>query len=244
MKSLRLRSPAIAALLLTATLHSQVAPPPLTPPAVSPRPVAIPPPSAPDSNALKWDADVKEVNARPGELSAPFSFVVTNVSDHEVTINALRTSCGCTVAQLPTTPYKLEPGSNVSIAVTLDLRGKSGTLAKTVTVASSAEIKSLIVRANIPQATPGVPVAYPAAPVSVASSPVAVPGSPERLPGVPIAMPRVPIVVPIANATGDRAMNIQNALADRQAVFKGDCATCHVDKGTGRAFGFKGTSGN
>lgn len=29
-------------------------------------------------------------------------------------------------------------------------------------------------------------------------------------------------------------MNIQNALADRQAVFKGECATCHVDKGVGK----------
>lgn len=29
-------------------------------------------------------------------------------------------------------------------------------------------------------------------------------------------------------------MNIQNALADRQAVFKGDCATCHVQQGLGK----------
>ena len=29
-------------------------------------------------------------------------------------------------------------------------------------------------------------------------------------------------------------MNIQNALADRQAVFKGDCASCHVEKGVGK----------
>jgi mono/diheme cytochrome c family protein len=33
---------------------------------------------------------------------------------------------------------------------------------------------------------------------------------------------------------GDRAKNIQNALADRQAVFKGECAKCHVDKGVAK----------
>ena len=35
-------------------------------------------------------------------------------------------------------------------------------------------------------------------------------------------------------AMDDRAMNIQNALADRQAIFKGDCARCHLDKGVGK----------
>ena len=29
-------------------------------------------------------------------------------------------------------------------------------------------------------------------------------------------------------------MNIQNALADRQAVFKGDCAKCHVNRSVGK----------
>ena len=203
MKSLHLRLPALAAFFLTATLHAQVTLPPLAPPAVPPQPAAIPPPTAPDPNALKWDAETKEVNPKPGDLAATYSFVVTNVSDHDVMLNALRTSCGCTVAQLPSTPYKLEPGAKVVIAVTLDLRGKSGTLTKTVTVASSAEIKSLIVRANIPQAAPG-------------------------------ATPVAPGPVPVTGGLAGRAMNIQNALADRQAIFKGDCATCHVDKGVGK----------
>ena len=36
------------------------------------------------------------------------------------------------------------------------------------------------------------------------------------------------------NAMGNRAQNIQSALADRQAIFKGDCASCHVQKGVGK----------
>lgn len=109
------------------------------------------PPEAPSaSTALKCDADLKECVLKPGETSATFTFVVTNVSNSEVAINRLHTSCGCTVAQLPTTPYKLQPGANVEIDVAMDLRGKSGVITKTVTIDSTAGGKVLLVRANIP----------------------------------------------------------------------------------------------
>jgi mono/diheme cytochrome c family protein len=34
----------------------------------------------------------------------------------------------------------------------------------------------------------------------------------------------------------DRTNNMQLAMADRQAVFKGDCAVCHVKQGAGKYF--------
>lgn len=204
------------------------------PPPANPLPAPVTPATVPDPNALKWDTETKEFNAKPGDLSASYTFVATNSSDHEVTINTLRTSCGCTVARLPATPYKLAPGADVPISVTLDLRGKSGTLTKTVTVETSAGIKSLIVRANIPQAAPGVPAAMPAPAVSVPGAPIAAGVIPNAVPGLPIATAHAPVVVPVTNATANRAMNIQNALADRQAVFKADCAKCHVDPGVGK----------
>jgi mono/diheme cytochrome c family protein len=174
---------------------------------LAPETPGAPPLPAPDPNALKWDAESKEYNAKEGDTSAAFTFIVTNVSKYEVALNRLSTSCGCTVAQLPTTPYKLQPGSNVSINVSMDLHGKFGAVTKTVSVDSSAGFKSLLVKANIPQSAntpaPGINVA-------------AAPQNDGR------------------NSMGDRAKNIQTALADRQAVFKGDCVTCHVDKGVGK----------
>ncbi len=149
---------------------------------------------------MKWSSESIDYNAKPGEQSAPFTFVVTNVSSSEISINSLRTSCGCTVAQLPTTPYKLLPGSNVPINVTMDLRGKQGSVTKTVSVDTSAGFKSLLVKVNIPAAE-STPTA--------AATPGAAPGM-------------------------DRAKNIQTALADRQAIFKGECVSCHVDKGKGK----------
>lgn len=172
---------------------------------LAPEPAGAPPIPAPDPNALKWDAETKEYHAKQGETTSSFTFTVTNVSKFEVALNRLSTSCGCTVAQLPTTPYKLQPGSNVSINVSMDLSGKFGTVTKTVSVDSSAGFKSLLVKSHIPQSTnapTGIPVA--AAPQDG------------------------------RNAMGDRAKNIQTALADRQAIFKGDCASCHVEKGVGK----------
>jgi hypothetical protein len=105
--------------------------------------------SAPE--ALKWDAESKQHTPKAGETTAAYQFTATNTSKQEVSINALRTSCGCTVAQLPTTPYKLAPGSNVTISVSLDFAGKQGQITKAVTVESSAGSKTLLVVANLPQ---------------------------------------------------------------------------------------------
>src|SRR6185436_3302042 len=145
----------------SAVLLAQQAPAPATPPPAPAAPLQVTPPvavpavttpaaPAQDPNALKWSAESIDYNAKPGEQSAPFTFIVTNVSGNEISINSLRTSCGCTVAQLPTTPYKLLPGSNVPINVTMDLRGKVGSVTKTVSVESSAGFKSLLVKVNLP----------------------------------------------------------------------------------------------
>jgi len=166
-----------------------------------------------DPNTLKFDAESKEYHAKPGEASAIFSFNITNVSKAEVKITALRMSCGCTVAHLPPLPdqpFVLSPGSNVSVGVTMDLRGKMGAVTKTLRVESSSGFKSLLVRANIP------PGANPAT------------ATPHGAPATLHVAPAVP------NVMGDRAKNIQSALADRQAVFKGECAKCHVDQGVGK----------
>ena len=117
---------------------------------VSLRLFAESPTSAPDANALKWDADSKECTLKPGESSVAFTFVATNVASCEVLINSLHTSCGCTVAQLPATPYKLAPGSNVTISVSMNLAGKTGRITKSVSVDSTVGIKPLFVTANIP----------------------------------------------------------------------------------------------
>ena len=194
----RLKSLLLCTFASSATLSAQL----LNPAApVAPRPAVAgtPAPTPAKATALVFDAETKDYHAKPGESSAPFTFHCTNVSSSEVLINRLSTSCGCTVAQLPNQPYKLAPGASVPISVSLDMRNKMGTVAKTVSVDSSAGFKSLLVRAHIPPATNNIAGHSPG-----------------------------------GNNMGDRARNIQTALADRQAVFKGNCAECHVDKARGK----------
>lgn len=141
---------------------------------------------------LAWDGLVKEVNLKPGETTGRFTFAFTNTAPEEVTIQFVRTSCGCTAAKLPPLPWKIPPGGTGAFEVDMDVRGKNGVVTKTVTVETTAGYRYLTVRASVPAATGNV------------------------------------------MAAAERSRNLQIALADRQAVLKGECATCHVTPGLGK----------
>ncbi len=175
---------------------------------VTPTPAGTPaiPPQPSNPNALVWDADQKEVNVPAGQVNLPFTFSFTNVSSSEVIINSVRTSCGCTTTKLPPMPWHIAPGTNAPLEINLNVAGKFGVVMKTVTVDSTAGTKTLIIKANVPTTPP------PAMSVPV--------------PGTPGAK--------VMESEADRARNQQMALVDRQAVFKGDCASCHVTPGIGK----------
>lgn len=106
-----------------------------------------------DPNALAFDARQKEVNVKPGESEARFTFAFTNVSKSEVTLQRVQTSCGCTAARLPMEPWVIPAGGRGDISVVMDVRGKFGTVTKTATVYSSAGQFALLVKSIIPQQT-------------------------------------------------------------------------------------------
>lgn len=99
---------------------------------------------------IKWDAIEKTVEAKEGELAADFSFVATNTSDRPVTISAVRTSCGCTVVNMPAIPWVLTPGASGTLPATVDFSGKDGTLVKTLLVESSAGTQTLSMHIKTP----------------------------------------------------------------------------------------------
>ena len=74
------------------------------------------------------DAANKQQVVQPGQDTAVFVFRVKNVSSEAITINQVRTSCGCTVASLPRKPWTVAPGTGGEIKLTVDLRGKSGSI--------------------------------------------------------------------------------------------------------------------
>ena len=172
---------------------------------------------------LAWDELTKAVDATNEQEAVHFTFSFTNIATTAtslatnvvnipglpastnvvpvagssapvtVTILSVHPSCGCTTAELPPVPWQIPPGSNGQIKLTVNLQGKSGTLFKTVNVATDHGKKDLILRINI-------------------------------LPPPP--MPEM--------TEEQRNAGIAASKIDRQAVFKGDCASCHLKKVEGK----------
>ena len=139
-----------------------------------------------------WDAERKTTNVMAGTDFGRLVFGFTNVSTTPLTILSVKTSCGCTTAQLPALPWKIPPGKSGQIGVRVNLAGKTGTLLKTLTVGTDKGTKILIARINIqPPTTP-------------------------------------------AMAEAVRAKNSRLAQANRQAVFNGECARCHIKSVKGK----------
>jgi mono/diheme cytochrome c family protein len=108
--------------------------------------------------------------------------------------------------------------------VVLDLRGKFGILTKSVfvdaTTPAIAPVDPIDTLTLIP---PEVTLTNPAA-----ASPLYSWVKPLT---VRATLPQRPAV---ANGMENRSRNMQLALADRQAVFKGECAKCHVEPAAGK----------
>jgi hypothetical protein len=98
------------------------------------------------STNLIWDSMVKTTNIVTGEKEAHFTFAFTNVSSSNATILGVQTSCGCTTAQLPPLPWVIAPGTNGQIGIKVNIAATSGTLSKTVTVATDKDSEMLTVK--------------------------------------------------------------------------------------------------
>lgn len=107
---------------------------------------------------LAFDKEVKQATIHEGDAQAHFVFNLTNISRQPVTINAVNTSCGCTVAQLPQVPWTLKSGENGQIQVTVNVPDNIPATRKDVTVVTSLGVRTLIVEATRLMAT-NLPVA-------------------------------------------------------------------------------------
>jgi len=106
--------------------------------------------SATSFEPLIWNTVTNKATAKPGAISAHLFFDATNVSTQEVVIDGVKTSCGCTSAKMPSEPWRLAPGQSGRMEITVDLRGKSGTLLKGVSVQSATAAKDLLIEVTIP----------------------------------------------------------------------------------------------
>jgi hypothetical protein len=86
---------------------------------------------------LAWDAIRKEYHAKPGEMSAPFTFSLTNISSVPLTIYDTSTTCECTVAKLPSTPWVVPSGGNGELQASINLSNKVENVTNSVIVFTS-----------------------------------------------------------------------------------------------------------
>jgi len=99
---------------------------------------------------LVWESPSQFYTAKPGDVTAHFTYKVVNVSGSEVVIDDVKPSCGCTTAELPGKPWRLAPGETNKMEVLVDLRGKEGKLLKTIAVLSPTAPKTLSILVDIP----------------------------------------------------------------------------------------------
>lgn len=114
-------------------------------------PAPLSPADALPPNILKWDSENIVYQARTNTEPADLYFSVTNISPAEVVIEEVGTSCGCTVADLPETPWKLAPGAGGRLHVTIDLSDKQGTNTSEIVVFTSKGNQSLSVTTVVPE---------------------------------------------------------------------------------------------
>lgn len=99
---------------------------------------------------LTWDALTKEAWPKPGDPVAQFKFTVTNTSGQAVTVDSVNTSCGCTVAKIPSQPWPIEAGGGGDMTISVNLAAKSGTFQKTATVhTTTAGVKGMQILAVV-----------------------------------------------------------------------------------------------
>jgi len=180
-------------------------------------------------NSLNWDSETKVTTVTSGQSNAHLAFNFTNVSSGNVTITDVHTSCGCTTAQLPVLPWIIQPGTNGQIGITVNLAGKSGTLFKSATVNTDKGSKVLYVKIGI--LPPIASVAF------TTNQPDNFQAPEQRQSNGGILSPANQIPdLPTAQAMLDpnRSRSFQMAKVDRQAVFRGDCASCHVKPTEGK----------
>ncbi len=142
------------------------------------------------TNKIFWIKSISHVTSVTKSTNV---FNITNYVPAAVTILNVHPSCGCTTAELPPVPWTIQSGSNGQIKLSVNLAGKSGTLFKTVNVATERGKRDLLLRINI----------------------LPPPPTPEM-------------------TEAQRQAGIAAATVDRQAVLKGDCASCHLPKIEGK----------
>jgi hypothetical protein len=102
---------------------------------------------------LKWDTLEQTVKVKPGDSEAIAKYHFTNVGSKTATIEAVKTSCGCTTAALTKNDYA--PGESGEIVARMEIGTRVGHQEKSILVTTKDNPKlptALRLLADIPEA--------------------------------------------------------------------------------------------
>jgi hypothetical protein len=92
------------------------------------------------ADALSWDRQAVDVTAEPNTTVVKHAFVFTNTGDQAVTIESVKTSCGCTTAKLEKKVYEPGESGTIEAEMTVDVEGNGEPIRKTIyVIAKGAE---------------------------------------------------------------------------------------------------------
>lgn len=103
------------------------------------------------SPALEWRAGPTEFLGED-RSQAVIRFSLRNPDSQPLTITAVEPTCGCTVVETPSLPWELAARGTGEVRARVDLRGKQGTLHKSIRLGTSAGVVLLPVKLDVPSA--------------------------------------------------------------------------------------------
>ena len=104
---------------------------------------------------LVFDKETQISYGKLGDTQASFTFQITNVSDVAVHILEIPPSCSCTHAELPRTPWIIQPHTNEALHVTMALNRLQSESSKYLTIRSTNGTKQIWVKSIVPVVAPG-----------------------------------------------------------------------------------------
>jgi mono/diheme cytochrome c family protein len=106
--------------------------------------------SLPAGPTLVFAGETNHCDAKPEDTSESFTIYVTNVWTNAIVIESVHTSCHCTAASMPATPWVLYPGQSGPISARVELEGQEGLVVKELTFFTSVGERVVTLEVSVP----------------------------------------------------------------------------------------------
>ena len=101
-------------------------------------------------SGLAWDRVEAVTQAAPGQETADFVFLARNPTARPITVEGISTSCRCTTAWFPASPWTIAPHASSSLHAEIRLTGERGEVLKQVYIDTDTGSSTLTLKVDPP----------------------------------------------------------------------------------------------